>query len=271
MDVFPELLKRGKSASSKRDKVTIDWKPESRVNCASEDIESSNTGWSDDENWIRMAVLYHSDATEFLAYGFDHVCFPTSRRAVDVEKLLLHLFIGQYPAIGVNVAVEQFSLLWCKAVKVDWFRLVVFDSVVPFLLINVGSYFVNVIPSRAGGMDVPPQIEWSSSKVIHSNQREHGVWVVSRPRLSIGFFHIFNVRVHQFVVIFVFLYHSVFILPISQGVFLMSVRDGTLGKQFLPSQLFSVPIAKSVDVTEWMVKHDFYATIFLKARLLRVG
>jgi hypothetical protein len=69
---------------------------ESRVNCASEDIESSNTGWSDNENWIRMAVLY-SDATEFLAYGFDHVYFPTSRRAVDVGKLLLHLFIGQYP------------------------------------------------------------------------------------------------------------------------------------------------------------------------------
>jgi hypothetical protein len=43
----------------------------------------------------------------------------------------------------------------------------------------------------------------------------------------------------------------------------MSGRDGTLGKQFLSSQLFSVPMAKSVDVTEWMVKHDFYATILL--------
>ena len=49
----------------------------------------------------------------------------------------------------------------------------------------------------------------------------------------------------------------------------LCMRDGTLSKQFLPGQLFSTSISKSVDVTEWMVKHA--TTICFIPRLLEVG
>src|SRR5712691_13026454 len=118
------------------------------MNCLSKHVESSNAGWSENTNWVWMAIV-ECNATQFLTYCFDQVCFPTTCRAINIEKLLLDFFISDYAAIRVDEGVEDHPLLWCKPSDVDWFRPVVFNSLVAFLLVKVGSHFVNIIPPCA--------------------------------------------------------------------------------------------------------------------------